>query len=241
MVWFWIRNPGGLINWWNTRISPEAPPFYQNAWDGANPRATQFHHLIHLNHDNILIEVEASLQDSKPRAAISNNWDANHQWWIPNEMAWNPLWIRFMGKWADGAHRFPTLKKIAALFPEVTTLHISVFEPGATLVEHQGPFKGVNRYHYGLKVAPNDNGLKIGSQNFKWEAKEGFIWDDTLPHSAWNHTDTQRLVIFGDIFRPLSTLNSYGSRLIYTLLQQTAPVIELQSQLLTVDGISDSR
>jgi hypothetical protein len=221
MIWLWSKNPTGLIAWWNQRIGSECDlqdgvnPLYQNAWTGPNPVATQFHHLIHLNHDNILIEVQAARQELGSTFDIGNPW-------VKDETPWHPMWVRFMGEWAPTSHQLPTLRKIASLFPDVITLHISIFEPGSTVIEHKGSSRAIHRYHYGLKIPAHDRGLKIGGQEFQWQEGEGFICDDTLPHSAWNHTNEPRIVILADIFRPLSRINRIGSRAIYTLLQQTS-------------------
>lgn len=239
VVWLWYRDPYYLINWWNRRIKSECDqqdsfplngiPSYHDAWECPNKTATELHRLIHINHDQILAEVQETMKHYSGFPMSEIDWVQRR--WLKNEDRWRPIWVRFMGEWAGSAERLPTLKQIVSLFPEVSILHVSIFYPGTTLVEHRGPSRAVNRYHYGLKIPNGDVGLKIAGYDVKWKEREGFIWDDTLPHSAWNHTSEPRIVIFADIFRDLSPINAAGSKLIYSLLQRTKHVNHVKTRL----------
>src|SRR3972149_9689870 len=208
IFWLWCRNPYHLIKWWNYRIKTECDlqdlnsingiPSYHNVWDSSNKTAIELHRLIRLNHDDILYEV-TNIMDRKNKNNI-------HDPWMKDEEKWNPIWIKIMGDWDIASDELPTLKRITSMFPEISMLHVSIFYPGNTLVEHRGLSRAVQRYHYGLKVSPGDVGLKIAGYDVKWKEKEGFIWDDTLSHSAWNHTSEPRIVIFADIARNLSPI-----------------------------------
>lgn len=238
-TWLWYRNPYYLVTWWNRRIKNECDqqdanplngiPSLHDIWNCSNKTAIELHRLISLNHDDILSEVIETMNnyDGVPMNEI----DCVQKNWLKDENRWRPIWVRFMGDWAGSANRLPTLKRIVSLFPDVSILHVSIFYPGTTLVEHRGPSRAVHRYHYGLKIPEGDVGLKIASYDVKWKEKEGFIWDDTLPHSAWNHTSEPRIVIFADIFRELSPINSGGSKLIYSLLQRTKHVSNIKTRL----------
>lgn len=239
IVWLWYHDPYYLINWWNHQIKPECDfqdknPLngiisYHDAWECPNKTATELHRLIHINHDQILLEVLETMKHYNGFPVSEVDWVQHN--WLKNEDKWRPIWVRFMGEWAGSAERLPTLKHIVSLFPEVPILHVSVFYPGSTLVEHRAPSRTVHRYHYGLKIPEGDLGLKISGFDVKWKDKEGFIWDDTLPHSAWNHTSEPRIVIFADIFRDLSLINKAGSKLIYSLIQHTKHVDHVKSRL----------
>lgn len=238
-VWLWYRNPYYLIDWWNRRIKSECDaqdanpvngiPSYHDAWDCPNKTARELHAAIHLNHDDILAEVEEVMEtyNGLPMAEL----DEVQKSWLKNETRWRPIWVRFMGSWAGTADKLPTLKKIVSAFPDVSLLHVSIFYPGATLIEHRGPARIVHRYHYGLKIPYGDVGLKLAGYDIKWKEREGFIWDDTLPHSAWNHTQEPRIVIFADVFRELSTFNALGSNMIYSMIQRTKHVKDIKNKL----------
>ena len=238
MIWLWYHSPYSLIAWWNQRIKSECDaqdcaslngiPSYQDAWESSNKTVTELHRLIHINHDQILAEV---LETMKHYGGIPMAELDAAQKWLKTEERWKPIWVRFMGEWAGSAERLPTLKQIALLFPEVTIMHVSIFYPGTTLVEHRGPSRAVHRYHYGLQIPKGDVGLKIAGYNVQWKEREGFTWDDTLSHSAWNHTDEPRIVIFADVRRELSLVNSLGSNLMYSLIQRTQHVEQIKTKL----------
>ena len=140
--------------------------------------------------------------------------------WFKDESKWSPIWVRSIGEWTNSADVLPTLKKLAFMFPEILSLYVSIFYPGMTLIEHKGISRSLQRYHYGLQVPMNDVGFRLAGYDIKWKEKEGFVWDDTLPHSAWNYTSQPRIIIFADIFRNFSPINSYGSKLIYSLIKR---------------------
>jgi aspartyl/asparaginyl beta-hydroxylase (cupin superfamily) len=243
VAWLWYRNPYYLISWWNQHIKSECDqqdsfpmngiPSFQNAWASNNKSVLEFHRLIHINHDEIYSEVMDIINNQNN--FIESKEESSdlliQRKWLKQENRWNPMWIRFMGDWSKISDKTPTLKRIASLFPEVTSLHISIFNPGTTIIENQGPSRSVHRYHYGLKIPEGDVGLKIAGYDVKWKEREGFIWDDTIPHSAWNHTSEPRIVIFADILRDLSIINAIGSRIIYSLVQRTKHVSQIKTQL----------
>ncbi len=190
-------------------ISLNGIPSYHNVWDSSNKSAIELHRMIYINHDEILAEVTELLESNYDKLSEGLN----------NEDGWNPIWIKFLNTYSTISQKLPKLKSISELFPEVITFYISIFHPGNILVERKGTLRIAHRYHYGLKIPENDVGLKISGFNVKWEEKEGFVWDDTLSHSAWNHGIKPRIVIFAHVLRDLSFINKLGSNVIYSLLQ----------------------
>lgn len=261
VTWLWYRNPHYLITWWNRRIKNECDqqdinpfngiPSLHDAWNCNNKTATEFHRLLSLYHDDVLAEVMEVINQHDQIHTDNNDFLSSFKFtwtnslndatiynessipktWLNNENKWQPIWIKFMGEWAGSAEKLPTLKRIVSLFSDINIIHVSVFYPGTTLIDHRGPSRAVYRYHYGLKIPDGDIGLKIAGFDVKWKEKEGYIWDDTLPHSVWNHTSEPRIVIFADVFRELSPLNSLGSKLIYTLLRRAGHSPQIKTYL----------
>jgi len=97
--------------------------------------------------------------------------------------------------------------------PDMTSAFFSILEPGARLKEHRGPYKGVLRYHLGLKVPedPKQCGITVGGETRHWGVGQGLVFDDTFAHSAWNESRETRAVLFVDFKRefrgPLKALN----------------------------------
>lgn len=232
VLWLWYREPVQLLNWWNQQIKVECDrqdhislngiPSYQNAWECSNQTAMEFHRLIQLYHDQILAEVSAIKSDPSENTISSPL--------LKSEDKWHPIWVKFMGDYTGSSDRLSILKQISKLFPEVITLYVSIITPGTTVIESRGLNRMVYRYNYGLKTAPGDVGLNIRGFDVKWVEREGFIWDNTLSHSAWNHTSEPRIVIMADIMRELSPINSLGSHLLYGWLRRTKPIRQIQQQ-----------
>ena len=200
IAWLWNNHPYYVMGWWNRHIKSECDaqdatplngiPSYKNAWDSENSSVHDFHRLIFINHEDILHEVKAVLDDPKNQL----NLPSSH--WAESDESWQPLWVRCMGKWTPTSKLLPTLSHIASLFPDIPGIYVSIFQPGHTVVENKGLSRATQRYHYGLQVPTDDVGLNIGGYDVKWKEREGFVWDNTIPHSAWNHTTEPRIVIF---------------------------------------------
>jgi len=95
----------------------------------------------------------------------------------------------------------------------MTSALFSILEPGARLKEHRGPYKGVLRYHLGLKVPeePRQCGITVGGETRHWAVGRSLVFDDTFAHTAWNESRETRAVLFVDfkreLGRPLRALN----------------------------------
>jgi beta-hydroxylase len=96
----------------------------------------------------------------------------------------------------------------------MTTAMFSILAPGKHIPPHDGPYKGVLRYHLGLLVPePEDQaGIRVGGEVAHWHEGSSLVFDDTFTHEAWNDTDGTRVVLFCDVIRelrqPMRTLNA---------------------------------
>jgi len=215
-----------LIDKWNYFIKQDCDkqdidmingiPSYHNAWDTKNKTIIQLHKLITINHDLILNEVVKNLKDLETVDNL-NNFDNIYNL---NNIGNKSILIRYMNEWASTADKIPTLKNIVSLFPDISNVNISIFYPGSIISEQKGPSKIFQKYHYGLHIPYEDIGLKIKGYNVNWINGAGFVWDDTLNHSIWNHTLQPRIVIFADVLRKFSYFKNLGSKYIYRLLKK---------------------
>jgi beta-hydroxylase len=87
----------------------------------------------------------------------------------------------------------------------MTTALFSILAPHKHIGEHRGPYKGVLRYHLGLRIPePTEAcGIRVGGELAHWQEGHGLLFDDTYQHEAWNDTDGVRVVLFMDVIRPL--------------------------------------
>lgn len=100
----------------------------------------------------------------------------------------------------------PTTAVLLRDRPAIVTAFFSVLEPGKVLPVHPGPLKGVLRCHLALQVPAGDVGLRVGSEVRRWEEGRLLVFDDTYLHTAWNHGDEPRVVLFMDVVRPMPWL-----------------------------------
>jgi ornithine lipid ester-linked acyl 2-hydroxylase len=101
--------------------------------------------------------------------------------------------------------RCPRTTELLERIPGMKTAMFSVLSPGKHIPAHRGPYKGVLRYHLGLKIPEPHAGcrIRVGEDVRHWEEGRSLLFDDTFDHEAWNDTDGVRVVLFVDVVRPL--------------------------------------
>jgi aspartyl/asparaginyl beta-hydroxylase (cupin superfamily) len=99
----------------------------------------------------------------------------------------------------------PQTWRICQTIPGLTTVMLSILEPGKHLPAHRGPYNGVLRLHLGLIVPePRDRlGIRVDQEIYRWREGEAVVFDDAYEHEAWNKTDKTRVVLFVDFRKPL--------------------------------------
>jgi ornithine lipid ester-linked acyl 2-hydroxylase len=109
--------------------------------------------------------------------------------------------------------RCPETTRLVENVPGMETAMFSILAPGKRIPPHDGPYKGVLRYHLGLLVPePEDGvGIRVGGEVAHWQEGASLVFDDTFEHMAWNDTDGTRVVLFLDVVRelrePMKTIN----------------------------------
>ncbi len=118
-------------------------------------------------------------------------------------------WKRFYLKWYDASH--PSAERLCpctvALLRDIPCVKAAMFAelpPGAQLNRHRDPFAGSLRYHLGL-VTPNSERcfIEVDGQRYSWRDGEGMMFDETFLHWARNDSDSNRIILFCDIERPM--------------------------------------
>ena len=118
---------------------------------------------------------------------------------------WKTMGLKFWGiSLHKNLNRCPKLAEILRGMPEVTSLSLSVLEPGSNINPHQGDTDAVYRCHLGLKIpAPlPDCGFQVGPEIRSWEEGKLLVFCDAQTHTAWNQTDERRIVVIFDVMRP---------------------------------------
>ncbi len=109
--------------------------------------------------------------------------------------------------------RCPETTRLIERVPGMETAMFSILSPGKHIPPHDGPYKGVLRYHLGLLVPEPEEqvGISVGGEIAHWHEGSSLVFDDTFEHTAWNDTDGTRVVLFLDVVRelrqPMKTFN----------------------------------
>lgn len=150
----------------------------------------------------IRAEAENLLALKKIKAAEQND-DAGFNSFFKNG------WKRFYLKWYDASH--PSAERLCpqtyALLQSIPSVKAAMFAelpPGGKLNPHRDPFAGSMRYHLGL-ATPNDDRcfIDVDGERHSWRDGQGVVFDETFIHWAINGSESDRIILFCDIERPM--------------------------------------
>lgn len=122
--------------------------------------------------------------------------------------AWSTLYL-----WQDGravdenvALCPRTFELIQGLdLPRITrrapSILFSRLSPGAHIPPHTGVLNTRLICHLPL-IVPAGCGFRVGGELREWREGELLVFDDTVEHEAWNHADSDRVVLIFDVWRP---------------------------------------
>ena len=144
-----------------------------------------------------------------------------HDYSLTQGVQWKMYLFYAYGIRADkNCDRCPETTRLIEGVPGMKTAFFSILPPQKRIPVHRGPYKGVIRYHLGLKVPQpyTSCGIRVGDDVAHWQEGKSLIFDDSFPHEAWNDTDDVRVVLFLDVVRPMrfpaSILNQFVIKLI---------------------------
>ena len=118
---------------------------------------------------------------------------------------WKRFYLTWYGEPLASAHTLcPNTVALLETIPEVKAAMFALLPPGAKLNPHRDPFAGSMRYHLGL-ATPNDDRcfIEVDGQRYSWRDGQGVIFDETYIHWAENASDSDRLILFCDVERPM--------------------------------------
>jgi beta-hydroxylase len=136
---------------------------------------------------------------------------------ITNDDRWKTYFLYGYGFRSDAnCERCPETARVCAQIPGMKTAFFSILAPHKHIEAHRGPYKGVLRYHLGLRIPDPADGcrIRVGEDVRHWREGGSLVFDDTYDHEAWNDTDGTRVVLFVDFVRPLRFPASLLNRLV---------------------------
>ncbi len=82
------------------------------------------------------------------------------------------------------------------------TAFFSVLDANTRIPPHTGVTNTRLTVHLPLIVPPGC-GFRVGGTTREWQPGKAWVFDDTIEHEAWNHSDTPRAILIFDIWNPL--------------------------------------
>lgn len=127
---------------------------------------------------------------------------------------WKTYFFYAYGVRAGNIERCPETARLVKTIPGMSTAFFSILGPNKHLPPHRGPYKGVIRYHLGLKIPEPASacGIRVGTETRRWQEGKSLVFDDTFDHEAWNGTNQDRVVLFVDFVRPMRPAASMLNR-----------------------------
>lgn len=120
---------------------------------------------------------------------------------------WKTYFFSLLGHRIEESYRrCPQTGKLLDSIPGgVVLAFFSVLAPGMHIKRHRGAYKGVVRCHLGLIVPEPRTAVRmqVGDEMVYWEEGKCVLFDDTHKHEVWNDTDSIRVVLLFDVYRPL--------------------------------------
>lgn len=90
------------------------------------------------------------------------------------------------------------LPKIGLISP---SLYFSVLGPNSRIAPHVGITNARLISHLPL-IVPGHCGFRVGGETRNWQVGEALVFDDMTMHEAWNDSDSIRVVLIADLWRP---------------------------------------
>jgi aspartate beta-hydroxylase len=113
---------------------------------------------------------------------------------------------------SENARRCPGTMEALAKVPlaeapgRTPSVLFSALRPGAHIPAHNGLVNTRLICHLPL-ITPDGCSLRVGNETRSWVQGRTLVFDDSIEHEAWNTSDSLRVVMLFDIWRPELTLD----------------------------------
>ncbi|MDE1468597.1 aspartyl/asparaginyl beta-hydroxylase domain-containing protein [Aurantiacibacter sp. D1-12] len=180
-------------------------------------------------HPAIRAELDALLLSRQPIPGFEEI--SHDQTKLTDDKRWQTYFLLGYGvPFEDNITACPQTWAALQYVPGLVTAFFSILAPGKSIPLHRGPYKGVLRYHLGMKVPPRgDIDITVGNETRGWEDGKSLVFDDTYLHKARNLSGEERVVLFVDFERPLRAPLSWINRGVLKLIARSGFVQEAKS------------
>lgn len=137
---------------------------------------------------------------------------------LDRDEGWSAYFLWNQGiRIAEHCERCPDTEAAIAMAPQIhienraPAVFFSALKPHTDIPPHNGATNARLTVHLPL-IIPENCALQVGDDVRQWKMGELFIFDDTIRHAAWNHSNERRVVLIFDIWNPF--LSDLEQRLI---------------------------
>lgn len=119
---------------------------------------------------------------------------------------WSKFYLTWYGTTHHSARRLcPKSVELLSRLKSINGCMFAILPPGGQLSRHLDPFACSLRYHMGLATPNNDACfISVDGHTKSWRDGEAFLFDETYLHFVRNDTDQYRLILMGDVERPMA-------------------------------------
>ncbi len=112
---------------------------------------------------------------------------------------------------------FPVTTKLLNKYPEIISASFNLLEPKSIIKPHVGDTNAIYRCHLGLTVPEGlpKCGFQVMGEKRPWVENEWLIFMDAYEHTAFNHSENQRVIFLLDVIR--SEFSPYKREVISTV------------------------
>ncbi len=123
---------------------------------------------------------------------------------VSEDTQWTTLAFKTWGiDVKDNIQKAPSVKKLLDKYPFMVSASMNLLKAGARLEKHQGDTNAIFRCHLGISIEATlpELGFQVEGEKRAWENGKLLIFTDAKEHSAWNDSNSDRLIFLFDIIR----------------------------------------
>ena len=102
----------------------------------------------------------------------------------------------------------------------VVSAIFSILKPGVEITPHKG-HRGFAEKIYKAHICiheAKDSALIVGDKKYEWKRGQGFLFDDTIEHTAYNRGNDTRVVLLMDIARDPNDIPVFSKNMVEAYL-----------------------
>lgn len=143
-------------------------------------------------------ELQAYLRTAVPRKHYGNSV-------VSEQGAWSSIPLVTWGlTYHRQLSRFPETARALQQIDGLVSASFSLLKAGTSIHPHYGDTNAIIRSHFGVDVPAGlpQVGFRVNGEERAWRNGEFLFFCDGYVHSAWNHSEKDRIVMIIDVLRP---------------------------------------